>query len=273
MQKKHLTRDLSEITDDQLWKETVELRETAVITFIELGRRLKELQERHANRKNGNFAEKYTDLGFKKGEVYTLIKKYELYREDNTTNILIGGESSTENNVRTAEVITERIDGASQKVTDELSKAPPEIREKYYNGELNTANEIKEAMPDKEFIEFKNNINEIAVKVLKWHELNKFTEEVKTATTYESIHTLVEKYNLNRPTEDKKVINPGEIIKPAIIEDDRGEIRVRELTKELKDIDSEINELLESERKIKRLREQRAEVVEELSKAKNLKLI
>ncbi len=72
---------------------------------------------------------------------------------------------------------------------------------------------------------------------------------------------------------ERKSITPGKTLKAAIIEDDRRSERVKELTKELKDIDNEITELLEAERKLKRLREQRAEVVEELSKINNLKLL
>jgi hypothetical protein len=224
-QSKYLARDISITEDNILWNELGELRRTTIIGFNEMGRRFKELQDRYSKRGSGDFEKRYTELGFKKMEVYTLIEKHNIYNEDisGETNLFITDSPQNEI-VRSADKpteaeIIEKIDGASQRTTHALAGASKETREKFYKGEITTAVEIKEA------------------------------------------------------TLDKAPIKPGKIIKPAIIEGDRGEIRVRELTKELKDIDNEINELLESERKIKRLREQRAEVVEELSKAKNLKLI
>lgn len=217
-QSKYLIRDISLAEDNTLWKELDELRGTAVITFKEMGRRFKELQSRYSKKGAGDFEKRYTELGFKKMEVYTLIKKYTLYSEDvmGETNLFIT-DTSQEEFVRTADKlpeaeIVEKIEAASQRTTDALITAPEDVRQKFYTGEITTTAEIKEAM------------------------------------------------------------KPGKIIKHEIIEDDRSKVRIEELTRELKDIDSEINELLEAERKLKRLREQRAEVVEELSKANNLKL-
>lgn len=232
-QRKYLSRDIT-ITDEKvLWSELGELKNTALISFREMGRRLKELHFRYSKNGNGDFEKRYTELGFKKMEVYTLMKKYDQYlldatkeslfltppetKEDNNNNDVLEGEIVEGEIVRTADnqKVEQRLDGASQRTVAELSKSPPEVREKFYSGEINSAPEIKKAR-------------------------EKFTA--------------------------------GKIIKPAVIKDDRRQARVEELSKELKDIDREIADLLEAERKLKSLREQRAEVVEELSKVNNLKL-
>ncbi len=230
---KYLTRDLTGSDEEILWKELIDLRGTAVLSFREIGRRLKELQERYSKRGSGDFEKRYSELGFKKMQVYTFIKKYDLYLLDAGTeeSILLDPPelktSSTVNvpeEIEEAEIvrnadkskIEERLGEASQKTVAELGKAPPEVREKFYSGDINTPTEVKKA---------------------------------------------------------RESLVPGKTIKPAVIDDDRRAERVKELSKELKDIDSEIAELLEAERKLARLREQRNEVVEELSKVNNLKLI
>jgi hypothetical protein len=237
-QSKYLKRDLAAVEDETLWKEVSQLRDTAIVTFVEMGRRLTELQTRYSNNKKGDFQSRYTELGFKKMEVYTLIKKYSLYSEDveGDTNLLLETQDNyivrTADNISEAEIV-EKIDKASQRTTEVLTTAPKETREKFYRGEINSAAEIKES-------------------------------------------SIAEKYDLNKTidiSKQKEQIKPGEIIKAAVIEEDRETERVKELTAELKDINSEINELLEAERKLKRLREQKAEIIEELSKARNLKLV
>ena len=231
-QTKYLIRDLTTVKDDLLWNELSELRGTALLSFREMGRRLKELQFRYSKNGYGGFEKKYQELGLKKGEVYTLINKYDLYIldtskeetifltneiEDKVINEVIEGEIIDDLIVRGEDNqnVEIKLDRASQKIISELTKSPPEIREKFYTGEINTPAHIKEA---------------------------------------------------------RENFKAGEIIKPAIIEDDRRAKRIAELTKELKDIDSEIKELLEVERKLKRLREQRDEVIDELSKVNNLTL-
>ncbi len=231
---KYLTRDLRDSDEDVLWNELKDLKGTAILSFREIGRRLKELQERYSKRGSGEFEKRYSELGFKKMEVYTFIKKYDLFLLDAGTeeSILldppekisppsadIPEEIEEADIVRTAdkpEIVNRKLEGASQRVIGELEKSPQEVRDKFYSGEITTATEIKT---------------------------------------------------------ERKSITPGRTLKAAVIEDDRKSERVKELTKELKDIDKEITELLEAERKLKRLREQRAEVVEELSKVNNLKLL
>lgn len=230
---KYLTRDLRDSDEDVLWNELKDLKGTAILSFREIGRRLKELQERYSKRGSGEFEKRYNELGFKKMEVYTFIKKYDLFLLDADTeeSILLAPPEKTyppsvdipeeieeADIVRTAdkpEIVSKKLESASQRVIGELEKSPQEVRDKFYSGEITTAAEIKS---------------------------------------------------------ERKSIVPGKTLKAAIIEDDRRSERVKELTKELKDIDKEITELLDAERKLKRLREQRAEVVEELSKVNNLKL-
>ncbi|GLI57330.1 hypothetical protein PM10SUCC1_28440 [Propionigenium maris DSM 9537] len=230
---KYLTRDLTDSDENILWNELKHLRGTTILSFREIGRRLKELQERYSKKGSGEFEKRYSELGFKKMEVYTFIKKYDLFLLDagteesilldppeKTTSSLVNEPEEIEEAeiVRTVdnpEMIGKKLEGASQRIIGELEKSPKEVRGKFYSGEITTATEIKN---------------------------------------------------------ERKIITPGKTLKAAVIEDDRRSERVKELTKELKDIDREITELLETERKLKRLREQRAEVVEELSKVNNLKL-
>ncbi len=238
-QVKYLTRDIIGSEDDVLWKELQDLRNTTILSFNEMGRRLKELQERYSKRGSGDFEKRYLELGFKKMEVYSLIRRHNLYLLDGAiedTFLLTDKEDvketptlefkDNEKNeeieeaeiVRSADkggVVAKKLEDASQRVITELDKSPQEIRKKFYSGEISSASEIKKA---------------------------------------------------------RKNITPGKTLKPAIIKDDRRNERFTELTRELEDIDKEIKELLEAERKLKRLREQRLEVVEELSKVNNLKL-
>ena len=130
-----ISRDLSKISEDEIWKETEELRDTFSISYIELGRRLYELQQRYAKNKTGSFQKRYQEKGFKKTQVETLVSKYQLFQE--SKNI---GCSATD-----IVMIAEKLEQASQRVTADLKKAPDEIKEKFYNGEIKGA-EIKEAI-------------------------------------------------------------------------------------------------------------------------------
>lgn len=130
-----LRRELAEVSEDEIWKESSELKSTFTISFIELGRRLKELQERYAKNGNGNFQKTYIDKGFRKTEVQTLISKFEIYEEAKKF-----GRDATELNL-----IADSLQDASQKTTAEIKKAPEEVKEMFYTGTIKSLKEIKEA--------------------------------------------------------------------------------------------------------------------------------
>lgn len=121
-----ISREITNSTEDELWSETEQLREMFSVSFIELGRRLHELQQRYAKNKNGSFQKRYQDKGFKKTQVETLITKYLVFQEKKDT-----GCSATD-----IILIAEKLENASQRVTAKLKKAPIEIKEKFFNGEI-----------------------------------------------------------------------------------------------------------------------------------------
>ena len=143
-----ISRDLSKISEDEIWKETEELRDTFSISYIELGRRLYELQQRYAKNKTGSFQKRYQEKGFKKTQVETLVSKYQLFQESKSI-----GCSATD-----IVMIAEKLEQASQRVTADLKKAPNEIKEKFYNGEIKGA-EIKEAIKKVELLPKLENIS------------------------------------------------------------------------------------------------------------------
>jgi hypothetical protein len=132
-------RDLSKISEDEIWKETEDLRDTFATSYIELGRRLYELQQRYANNKNGSFQKRYQEKGFKKTQVETLVSKYQLFQEKKSI-----GCTATD-----IVMIAEKLEEASQRVTSELKKAPHDIKEKFYKGIIK-GSEIKEAIKNAE---------------------------------------------------------------------------------------------------------------------------
>jgi len=136
-----ISRELTNSSEDELWDETEQLRETFSLSFIELGRRLHELQQRYAKNKNGSFQKRSQEKGFKKTQVETLISKYLLFQEQK--NI---GCSATD-----IILIAEKIENTSQRVTAKLKKAPMEVKEKFFNGEIK-GSEIMDA----EIIEVKS---------------------------------------------------------------------------------------------------------------------
>lgn len=121
-----ISREITKSSEDELWSETEQLREMFSLSFIELGRRLHELQQRYAKNKNGSFQKRYQEKGFKKTQVQTLISKYLLFQEQK--NI---GRDATD-----IILIAEKIESASQKVTAKLKKTTPEVKEKFFNGEI-----------------------------------------------------------------------------------------------------------------------------------------
>jgi len=138
-------RDLSKISEDEIWKETEQLRDIFATSYIELGRRLYELQQRYANNKNGSFQKRYQEKGFKKTQVETLMSKYQLFQEKKSI-----GCSATE-----IVMVAEKLEEASQRVTLDLKKAPYEVKEKYYSGEIK-GSEIKEAIKNSEIEKVEN---------------------------------------------------------------------------------------------------------------------
>lgn len=134
-QMKMISKDLSESSEDEIWKEAEQLRDTFATSYMELGRRLCELQQRYSNNKNGSFQNRYQEKGFKKTQVETLVSKYLLFQERKSI-----GCSATD-----IIMVAEKLEKASQRVTADLKKAPNEVKEQYYNGEIK-GSEIKDAV-------------------------------------------------------------------------------------------------------------------------------
>jgi hypothetical protein len=70
--------DLDVNTADYLKQKEINMREIVGKAYTDLGRELKEAQEKLSNHRNGIFEEWYTSLGFKKQTVYNYINRYNL---------------------------------------------------------------------------------------------------------------------------------------------------------------------------------------------------
>jgi len=138
-QMKVISKDLAESSEDEIWKEAEKLRDTFATSYMELGRRLHELQQRYSNNKTGSFQKRYQEKGFKKTQVETLVSKYLLFQERKSI-----GCSATD-----IIMVAEKLEEASQRVTAELKKAPDEVKEQYYRGEIK-GSQIKDAVQSTE---------------------------------------------------------------------------------------------------------------------------
>lgn len=137
-QKGIISRNLSEASEDELWAESGQLKDTFTITFIELGRRLAELQGRYSKKGTGSFQKKYIEKGFKKTEVETLISKYNLYDEQK-----LNGTNATE-----LLFVAEQLQEASQKTIAIIKKAPEEVKEMFFSGIVSAPSEVKAAVEE-----------------------------------------------------------------------------------------------------------------------------
>ena len=164
-----LLRDLSEVNEEDLWEELTYIRNTLGIAWIEAGRRLKVLQDKYANHAKGEFEKKYTEKGLGKTEVYVYLKRYEMFLERKTTYEALNHEeffisfNEQEENIKNGNSVVsignnlnddiQKIGNASQKTINQLYKAPIEVKQKFYEGEISTANEIQKAIKEHEIIE------------------------------------------------------------------------------------------------------------------------
>lgn len=113
-------------TADFLKNKEMTMRNIMTKAYTELGKELKDAQERLSNQRNGIFEEWYMSLGFKKSQVNRIINRY---------NFIVSNWDNKE-----------VVESLPISLSYEISKpsADAEVRTKVLNGEIKTLKELKQ---------------------------------------------------------------------------------------------------------------------------------